>query len=186
MVKYSWEAQNAAKSCKARGSMLRVHFKNTRETAAAIHGLTLRKAQKFLKDVIAHKDIVPFRVYASCIGRHAQGHKYKNAGGIGRWPEKSCRFLLDLLQNAESNAEIQGLEVENLVVRHIQVNRAPAMRRRTYRAHGRIGPYLSHPCHVELVLTQKEEEVAKDASTAVAKPRKAAERLESGASAADA
>ena len=33
---------------------------------------------------------------------------------------------------------LQGLDCDHLVVEHIQVNRAPKMRRRTYRAHGRI------------------------------------------------
>ena len=33
---------------------------------------------------------------------------------------------------------LQGLDIDHLVVEHIQVNRAPKMRRRTYRAHGRI------------------------------------------------
>lgn len=36
MTRYSVEAENAAKSVKTRGSDLRVHFKNTRETAQAI------------------------------------------------------------------------------------------------------------------------------------------------------
>ena len=31
-----------------------------------------------------------------------------------------------------------------------QVNRAAKMRRRTYRAHGRINPYMSSPCHIEV------------------------------------
>ena len=56
----------------------------------------------------------------------------------GRWPVKSCRFLLDLLKNAESNAELKGLDTEGLYIKHIQVNRAQQQRRRTYRAHGRI------------------------------------------------
>lgn len=55
-----------------------------------------------------------------------------------RWPEKSARYLLDLLKNAESNADSKGLDTSNLVVKHIQVNQAPKNRRRTYRAHGRV------------------------------------------------
>jgi len=43
-----------------------------------------------------------------------------------------------------------------LVIDHIQVNRAPKIRRRTYRAHGRINPYQSSPCHIELILNEKE------------------------------
>jgi large subunit ribosomal protein L17e len=55
-----------------------------------------------------------------------------------RWPKKSAEFLIDLLKNAESNADIKGLDKENLIVKHIQVNQAPKQRRRTYRAHGRV------------------------------------------------
>lgn len=57
---------------------------------------------------------------------------------LGRWPKKSAEFLLQLLKNAESNADYKGLDVDRLVVEHIQVNHAPCLRRRTYRAHGRI------------------------------------------------
>lgn len=56
----------------------------------------------------------------------------------GRWPVKSAEFLVDLLKNAEANADTKGLDTGNLVVKHIQVNQAPKGRRRTYRAHGRV------------------------------------------------
>ena len=82
----------------------------------------------------------------------------------GRWPKKSCEFLLDLLKNAESNAEYKGLDPDHLVIEHIQVNRAPKMRRRTYRAHGRINPFMSSPCHIEVCLVEKEEAFAKVSS----------------------
>ena len=66
-----------------------------------------------------------------------------------------------MLKNAESNAELKGLDVDSLVIEHIQVNKAPKMRRRTYRAHGRINPYMSSPCHIEMILTEKEQIVPK-------------------------
>lgn len=59
-------------ACKARGFDLRVHFKNTRETAQAIKRMHLRKAVRYLNDVIAKKQIVPFRRYNGGIGRKAQ------------------------------------------------------------------------------------------------------------------
>merc|ERR1719512_540807 len=113
MTRYASEPDNATKSAKAKGSNLRVHFKNTRETAQ------------------------------------------------GRWPLKSAEFLLQLLKNAESNAEYKGLDPDHLVIEHIQVNRAPKMRRRTYRAHGRINPYMSSPCHIEVCLVEKEQAFSK-------------------------
>lgn len=58
--------------------------------------------------------------------------------------------------------QVKGLDVEALSVTHIQVNRAIQQRRRTYRAHGRINPYMSSPCHVELVLSEKVESVKRE------------------------
>ena len=55
---------------------------------------------------------------------------------------KSCEILLQLLKNAESNAEVKMLNTDALVIEHIMVNRAAKLRRRTYRAHGRINRKL--------------------------------------------
>lgn len=63
-------------------------------------------------------------------------------GSQGRWPLKSAQVLIQLLKNAESNAEVRMLNTDALVIEHIQVNRAEKLRRRTYRAHGRINREL--------------------------------------------
>merc|ERR1712095_238754 len=146
-------------SAKAKGTNLRVHFKNTRETAQAIKKMPLNRATTYLKNVIAQKEIIPFRRFMGGVGRHAQAKVHGTSQG--RWPKKSCEFLLDLLKNAESNAEYKGLDPDHLVIEHIQVNRAPKMRRRTYRAHGRINPYMSSPCHIEVCLVEKEQAFSK-------------------------
>merc|ERR1712058_221468 len=162
MGRYAIEPDNATKSAKAKGSNLRVHFKNTRETAQAIKKMSLHRATAYLKNVVAKKEIVPFRRYMGGVGRHAQAAVHGTAQG--RWPLKSAEFLLHLLKNAESNAEYKGLDADHLVVEHIQVNGAPKMRRRTYRAHGRINPYMSSPCHIEVCLVEKEQAFAKVSS----------------------
>merc|ERR1712211_146073 len=116
----------------------------------------------YLKNVINQKEIIPFRRFMGGVGRHAQAKVHGTSQG--RWPKKSCEFLLDLLKNAESNAEYKGLDPDHLVIEHIQVNRAPKMRRRTYRAHGRINPYMSSPCHIEVCLVEKEQAFSKVSS----------------------
>ncbi len=45
---------------------------NTRETAQAIKGMHIRKANKYLKDVIVKHQCVPFRRYNGGVGRCAQ------------------------------------------------------------------------------------------------------------------
>merc|ERR1712080_263191 len=159
MGRYAIEPDNATKAAKARGSNLRVHFKNTRETAQAIKKMPLNRATAYLKNVIEQKEIIPFRRFMGGVGRHAQAKVHGTSQG--RWPKKSVEFLLHLLKNAESNAEYKGLDADHLVIDHIQVNRAPKMRRRTYRAHGRINPYMSSPCHIEVCLVEKERAFAK-------------------------
>ncbi|KAH3683972.1 hypothetical protein WICPIJ_005047 [Wickerhamomyces pijperi] len=161
MVRYGATSTNPAKSASARGSYLRVSFKNTREAAQAINGWNLERAQKYLSQVVKHERAIPFRRFNSSIGRTAQGKEF----GVtkARWPEKSVKFIQDLLTNAASNADAKGLDLTKLYISNIQVNQAPKQRRRTYRAHGRINAYQSSPSHIELILTEKEDTVEKAA-----------------------
>lgn len=53
------------------------------------------------------------------MGRCAQAKQWGTTQG--RWPKKSAEFLLQMLRNAESNADYSGLDVDRLVIEHIQV-----------------------------------------------------------------
>merc|ERR1712141_715836 len=147
MTRYSLDPEVASKAALARGSHLRVHFKNTREAAQAIKHMHLARAKRYLKNVMVKKEIVPFRRFMGGVGRHAQNKQFK------------------------------GLDVDHLVIEHIQVNRAPQMRRRTYRAHGRINPYMSSPCHIELILAEKEEVISKPAEDEPVKKKVSQKKL---------
>uniref|UniRef100_A0A8C6RWB4 Large ribosomal subunit protein uL22 n=1 Tax=Nannospalax galili TaxID=1026970 RepID=A0A8C6RWB4_NANGA len=151
MVCYSLDPENPTKSCKSRGSNLRVHFKNTRETAQAFKGVHIQKATKYLTDVTLKKQCVPFwRYNGVCVQAKQWGWTQ------GRWPKKSAEFLLHMLKYTEkSNAELNGLDVDSLVIEHIQVNKSPKMCHRTYRAHGRINPYMSSPFSQKKKISQK-------------------------------
>ena len=79
-------------AAKAKGSNLRVHFKNTRETCHAIKvgliacvlhattaltriyikGMMLKKAQAYLQHVVEHKEAVAFRRFCGGVGRTSQ------------------------------------------------------------------------------------------------------------------
>ncbi|KAL5334917.1 ribosomal protein L22/L17 [Aspergillus crustosus] len=159
MVRYAAQDIPAAKSARSRGSYLRVSFKNTREAAQAISGMKLQRALTFLENVTNKAEAVPFRRFASSTGRTAQAKQWGVARA--RWPVKSAEFLIGLLKNAEANADTKGLDTGNLIVKHIQVNQAPKGRRRTYRAHGRINPYMTNPSHIEVILTEGDEVVPK-------------------------
>ena len=83
-----------------------------------------------------------------------------------------------MLKNAESDAELKGLEVDSLVVEHIRVNKAPEMRHRTCRAHGRVNPHtlsLPHrddPTEKGQAVPKPEEEAAQKKMTSQKKLKK--------------
>lgn len=86
----------------------------------AIRKLPLRRAVRYLKNVVDKKECIPFRRFNGGVGRCAQAKQFGTTQG--RWPKKSAEFLLQLLRNAESNADYKGLDVDRLVIDHIQVS----------------------------------------------------------------
>ncbi|GMI24034.1 hypothetical protein TeGR_g417 [Tetraparma gracilis] len=180
MVRYSdKKLDGESKVAKARGSHLRVHFKHTREVANNIKGMETSKALTFMDDVLNFRRGMSFTKYTGGIGHKAQGknagpHGKSSPGNAVRWPQKATRVVIDMLKNAVANAEAKSMDTENLIISHIQANRAPGGRRRTYRAHGRIGPYKSEPAHFEMILTEKAEAVAKGEKAPVSISRKQA------------
>ena len=147
------------KSAKAQSTDVRAHFKNTYECAKMLKGKTIKEARDYYNAVLDHQRCVPFTKFNGAIGRTAQAKEFKQTQG--RWPEKSVKVLLSLLTNLESNASKEQLDLGKLRIGHVQVNRAQRGRRRTYRAHGRITPYQSSPCHIELWAVEEQDNVAK-------------------------
>lgn len=72
----------------------------------------------------------------------------------GRWPKKAADCVIDLLKNAAANCEYYGKDPADFVIDHIQVSEAPKSTRRTYRAHGRINPYMRHLSHIQVILKE--------------------------------
>ncbi len=75
----------------------------------AIRKMELGKAKKYLEDVLAHKRVIPFHRFCGGVGRTPQAKNEGSTTAQGRWPKKSVQFLLGLLKNAESNAEVRHM-----------------------------------------------------------------------------
>lgn len=167
MVRYSRNLDGIT-AC-ARGNDIRVSYKNTFETANAIRGMTIGRALTYLNNVVAKEEIIPYRQHNKGAGRKSQCKNVKSVHG--RWPEKSCKILIGLIENVKKNAESQKVEnAEEMILSHVQVNRATDQRRRTFRAHGRITQFCAHPCHVEII-ARKNVASVEAAGHAVARPQ---------------
>ena len=122
--------------------------------------MLLTRAEKYLKDVLEHKTCIPFSRYDHSVGRCSAAIQF----GLtkGRYPEKSVRIMLNLLNNAKANAESKKLNVEKVIIKNVLVNHATEGRRRTYRAHGSINAYCSSNCHVDIICEELKEPVKKE------------------------
>ena len=73
----------------------------------AIRGKELTAAKRHLEAVLLRQRCIPFRRHVTHTGRTAQAKNEGQPSGTGRWPVKSVEFILNLLKNAESNAEVR-------------------------------------------------------------------------------
>jgi len=126
--------------------------KHSKALAREIKGMTASDAQDYLEAVIAGERSVPFRQHNSGVG-----HRNDIEGwDAGRYPEKASNGFLDLLENAIGNAEHQGFDGENMVIKHVAAHKVGESQGRKPRAMGRASPWNSPEVDVELILEEAE------------------------------
>ncbi|MBS7624222.1 MAG: 50S ribosomal protein L22 [Candidatus Bathyarchaeia archaeon] len=148
---YSITTYNPDTMVKASGRDLRISPKAAREICAAIKGMMLGEAKEYLNQVISKKKAVPYRRYKKKLP-HRRG-----LSGAGRYPVKAASRILEVLENAEANAEYKGFDTEKLRIIHASAYPGAKIRRYIPRAFGRATPKFETLCHVEIVLEQVRE-----------------------------
>jgi large subunit ribosomal protein L22 len=135
---------------KTSGREIHVSHKHAREVCKAIKGMMLPAAKTYMQDVMEKKKAIPFRRY-----RKKAGHR---AGLVkafaGRYPIKTAKAMLKLLQAAEANAENKNLNTDQMKITHAAASQGMKVKRFTPRAHGRASPHFDTLTHIELALTQ--------------------------------
>ena len=151
--KYSYKARDESRIAKAMMWDVPVHPKVMREVAAAIKGMKLQDAKRFLRNVIAKKEAVPFkRAHGKQAHRRGLADKWK--WPIGRYPVKASKYMLKLLDNVENNAANKQLDVERLKIIHIAAHKGVTLKRWMPRAFGRATPKNRVHSHVEIVVEE--------------------------------
>jgi len=149
---YSLTDLDPERSVKASGRELRVSPKAAREVCVTIRGMALGEAKGFLQEVILKKKPVPFRRHKKKAG-HRRGIQGAYAG---KYPVKAARKTLEVLENAEANAEYRGFDTEKLRIIHASAYPGAKIRRFIPRAFGRATPRFETLCHIEIVLERME------------------------------
>jgi len=147
------EELDPEKTVKASGRELRVSPKSAREVCKTIKGMMLTRAKRYLKDVMTKKKPVPFKRFKKK-GGHRRGLE---KAFTGRYPVKTAKHILKILEGAEANAEYKGLDTERL--RIIHASAYPGMKIKGYmqRAFGRSSPKFETLCHIEVALEEQPE-----------------------------
>lgn len=73
---YSVKKVQGGETIRAKGSSIRAKFKNLVETANAVRKMSLTRANAYLKNVLAHKECVPFKIFKSGIGKCSQAKQF--------------------------------------------------------------------------------------------------------------
>jgi len=148
---YSIIGLDPDKTAKASGREVRISPKAAREVCQELRGLRLEAAKSFLEEVIALRQAVPYRRHDKKIG-HRRGLQKADSG---RFPVKTSKVILRVLENAENNADYKGLDLERLRVTHISAYSGRVLRRVIERARGRSSPFDEQLVHIEVIVTEE-------------------------------
>lgn len=91
-------------------------LKYSTELAREIKGMKVKRAEEFLKNITEKKEFLPLKRYLKKVP-HRKG-KAKSNTKTGRYPKKTAKEFIELIESAKSNADYKGLNTENLFVKH--------------------------------------------------------------------
>lgn len=123
-----------------------ISHKHAREISRRISGMRLEKARDYLQRVANMESAVPMKRFKKQVG-----HKSDPGLMAGRYPQKSAKEFLKLLDNLESNAEFKGMDMDRLKIINVTSHKGVLIKRFTPRAMGRASPKNNVRTHVELV-----------------------------------
>jgi large subunit ribosomal protein L22 len=148
MSRFSYAFQNYDATRHVRSSLREkdISHKHAREVAVAIKGLTIEKARDYLLAVVSKERAVAFRRFKNQVG-----HKADPGMMSGRYPQKTAKEFIKVLDNLESNAEYKGMDLDRLKIINATVHKGVTVKRFIPRAMGRATPKNNVLTHVELV-----------------------------------
>ena len=143
MANYSLKDYNKENMARTIGRALPISFKHSIEICNFIRNKDVNYARNVLSKVIEQKQAVPLRRFNA-----NTGHKKNIAAG--RYPKKASIEILSLINSVEANAQFKGLNTANLVITHINANKASKVMR-----FGRKRSRESKRTSVEIVVQEK-------------------------------
>jgi len=143
---YAFQNYDATKHVRSSLREKDISHKHAREIAVAIKGLSIDKARDYLQAVVNKQRAIAFGRYKNQVG-----HRSDPGMMADRYPQKSAKEFIKVLDNLESNAEYKGMDLDRLKIINATVHKGVLVKRFTPRAMGRATPKNNVLTHVELV-----------------------------------
>ncbi|MCH8085452.1 MAG: 50S ribosomal protein L22 [Nitrosopumilus sp.] len=144
--KYAFQNYDTTRHVRASLREKDISHKHAREVAVALKGLSIEKARDFLQAVINKERAVAFRRFKNQVG-----HRSDPGMMSGRYPQKTAKEFIKVLDNLESNAEYKGMDLDRLKIINATVHKGVTIKRFTPRAMGRATAKNDVLTHVELI-----------------------------------
>jgi large subunit ribosomal protein L22 len=129
---------------------LDISHKAAREICNTIKGMFLDRAKEYLEEVMVMKKAVPYKRHK----KHVAHRKELSKWPAGRYPIKAARKILEVLENAENNAEFKGLDVERMKIIHACSQKGMVIKRYFPRAQGSSSPKHNQLTHIEIAIEE--------------------------------
>ncbi len=116
---YRYSFKEYSKDHMARAALVSANLslKHAVEVCNEIRNKKLSKAKTILEEVILKKKPIPFK-------RFNQEIAHRKKIGPGRYPIKTAKQILKLLEEVEANAQYSGLNTSQLKIIHISAKKA--------------------------------------------------------------
>ncbi len=147
-MKYSKDV-DPDRTAKAYGYELHCSKKDSMNIARAIKNMSLNDAKKYLEDVRDKKRPLPTLV-------HKKKRAHKKGVGPGSYPKKAAEYILNILKNAENNAEYKGFDPENMKIIHASAYGGRVIKGIMPRAQGRATDKNTHTTNFEIIIEEVE------------------------------
>lgn len=168
--KYAFQGYNKELHVRSVGRSLPISVKVSVEICNFLRKRPLQEAKRILERVLEEKQAIPYRKFNKDVG-HKPGKM-----AAGRYPKKASTEILNVMKNAEANAQMKGFNTNNLQIIHMCAHKGS----RPWH-HGRQRRQLMKRTHVEVVVAEmavKEKEAKPEVKKEVKEEKPVEKKVE--------
>ena len=144
--KYGYKAKDDKKIAKTAVQNQKISWKDSIEICRVIKDKNINKMINFLTDVTDMKKVIPYKRYIKDLA-----HKKGKGMTSGKYPIKTAKIFIKMLNNLKNNADNKGFDTENLIIVNAQANKGVTH----YRGARSFGRRHSKSSNINIIAEEK-------------------------------